>query len=404
MMIANRALVLVLVGTLCAAAAWGQSKDSDPIRFSVGLSGEVTDNRDSAPDAVKEDNLDLNVEPRLELSHVGEHTDMSFSYGAAYRDRSDPSPIQNETEWHHDLDLRLVHRVSPRLTVQFDERLDYTDDPSIEAFGTALRRDSSYGMNRVSLSADAQIDERHALVLQGHHMVKRYDDDIAADESDEDKIVAKTGVRRQMSPTIGVELAVTWTDFASENSLGLDRGLQSTVASLGLDKQLGDSAQAALRVGWQTVEYALDELQSDDSVYANIRLTGQPTAMAHLTAEAEYGIRNSYAFPFVSQEHTHVFLEVLLEASQSIVFGLSGEYRIEDYSEETLPMSVAAARAAGGLATSGEETTLLARARVTCKLGGNLSVTLAQLFEDVESDVFTTFTRNATRLSVNKRF
>ena len=99
-----------------------------------------------------------------------------------------------------------------------------------------------------------------------------------------------------------------------------------------------------------------------------------------------------------------MFLEMILKASENIEFGLSGEYRIEDYKEETLPASVAATRTAAGLATSGEETTVLAKAHVTCELGGDFSVTLMQLYEDVDSDVFTTFTRNATRLSLNKRF
>ena len=400
----RQVLVLVLIGMVGISAAWGQNKDSDPVKFSVRLGGETTDNRDSAPDATKEDNVDLSVAPRLEFLHVGEQTDVTFSYGAAFRDRSDPSPIQNDTEWHHDVDLGLKHRVSPRLVVSVLERFDYTDDPSIDMFGTTLRRDSSYAMNRVALVANAEIDERHALVLQAHHMMKRYDDDVAADDSDEDKVAAKTAIRRQITPTMGVELGINWLSFESDNSLGLDRGLQSAAAVLGLDKGLGENAEAAVQVGWQTVEYELDELESDDSLYANVSVTARPGASSRVTAEAEYGIRNSYAYPFVSQEHTHVFLEVLLEASESIIFGLSGEYRVEDYSADTLPMSVQMARAAAGLATSGEETTLLAKARVTCKLGDDFSVTLTQLFEDVESDVFTTFTRNATRLSVNKSF
>ena len=404
MMSARRALVLVLVGMLTATVTWAQSKESDPLWFSIRLWGETTDNRDSVGDDDKEDNVDAAVQPKIGVRLSGESSDIKLSYAPAYRYRSDPSPIQNEEEWHHDLDLLLGFQATPTLRLSVDERFNYTDDPSLEMFGSTLRRDSSYNMNRLTLSANAGLGERHSVTLRGHHMVKRYDDDVVGDESDEDRIEAGAGLRRQITRTVGVEFDVDWMDFDSENSLGLERGFQSIMAGVGVDKTLGENARADLRVGWQTVDYTLEELESEDSVFASLRVTGKPGAAARVTAEAQYGIRNSYAFPFVSQEHTHVFAEVLMDASQSIVFGLSAEYRIEDYSEETLPAAVRATREASNLATSGEETTLLAKAHLTLKLDDDFAVTLAQLYEDVDSDVFTTFTRNATRLSVSKRF
>jgi opacity protein-like surface antigen len=385
-----------------SAQSQAQEESGRALGGSVTVGGVSTDNRDSAADGAEESNVDLFVQPIAELNLQGDSTALELLLGPRYRYRSDPSAIQNEDELHLDSRINFSHRFSEQTSVRLRDQFNYTDDPEVEAGNAVLRRDSSYLMNRAMAGLNHKITQTLAVDVQVNHMLKRYDDSATAARSDEDRLHAGLILSRELNQTLSALLLVGAERTDSENDLGLDRGFDTAYAALGINKSLTQKTAFSLIAGAQGAEYEDDDLDSQVSPYLRASVKSEISRTLVFNAQASHQISQAYSYPFSSQNHTSIFGKMDWQAMSRLQLGLFLEYRIEDYDSDSVSES---APASAFLADrSGEEITLLGRASATVKLADRTKVTLAHLIEDVDSDVFVSFTRNATSLTLTQEF
>jgi len=393
----SRILVSALCGVILVSSGFAQEEpDSTPFEFAVTVKGMTTDNRDSAPDGVEDSNTDLFVTPRLDFVMESERTVLDLYYAPSYRYRSDPSDIQNEDEFFHELALSVKHQADTRLALRAKETYNYTDDPEVDRGGVTLRRDSSYSLNRVEAGLNYAIDRRTSVDVSGRHMVKSYDEDVAQEESDEDMLGGLVGLRRQVARTVAVSAFADYRTYDSESLENLDRGLDTVVGGVGIEKQFSEDLKGDLLVGWQSTSYENSAIDDDDTPYLRVGAEVSPNPDTVFKVYGSYSLENAYSYPYVSQERTQFHARLEWDASPKVSLAFSGEYRLEDYEKDTAPESPAA----GG----GDETTLIAKAQLAYKLAHGTSLALVHLYEDVDSDVYVSFTRNATSLALTQRF
>ena len=402
---------VALCGTILCQFSYADGKESDPIRFSVDLFGQYTDNRDSAEDGMEEETWDLYIKPRLDLIYHGQRSLVDFYYAPSYRYRTDPSPLQNDYELGHDLSLSAKFRPTRRMELRASDKFDYTDDPSIDEGGQTLRGDRSYMLNRVEAGLIHQVTPRSNVDVFGQYRAKRYDEQLAADESDEDLVQAGLRVWSQISKSVEVKAYASYATYGFEDLFSLERDFTSASGGLGLTKRVNKMLSAGADVGVQSQEYDSGALDSQIVPYGKAWVKGYTTPATELYGEISHGVREADAYPFASQEYTEARIGVEWDANARLTFDLDGVYRLSSYEEQE--GLVAAAAGDLGLAVllaslgsqhSGDETTIEAQGKVTYRVTDKTSVSLIQRFEDVDSDVGVSFSKNSTTLALSKSF
>lgn len=392
-----RSLAVVLCCVVVANIVLAQAQEEKkPIGISLQVGAQATDNRDSAPDGQEEDNVDIFARPRVDLMYSSESAVLDLYYAPSYRWRSDPSAIQNEDEWHHDLNVDGRLRVAERTTLRARERFNYTDDPEITEGDVNLRRDSSYLMNRAEVGISHDLTDRLNMDLLGKHMVKRYDDDQIADNYDEQLASAELAARQKLSQTL-VGMGIVGAEMVDYEEInGVKRGYDSVLAGVGVEKMLSEMVSVHALGGVQYAEYDDPTISSETAPLVRLGAMAKVSDTVRFTARATHKLDNAYSYPYTSQRHTSVYGTVLWNATARLDLSAFAEYRYEKYEADTVNPALAV--------NSGDETTVLGVASATYKLLSKTKVSLSYVIEDVDSDVSTTFTRNAGTLSVTQDF
>lgn len=368
----------------------------DTVQFSVSLQGDYLDNRDTS-EADKESTFDFYVRPRLDLVGNWERSMADLYYAPALRYRTDPSDLQNDSELYHDLGLLLRHDLNPSLRLRLSENFNFTDDPSVSQDGDTLRRSDSFFLNRVAGGATYQFNPRTDADVSAFYSIKRYDEELVADESDEDRLGGDVAARRQVTRNLTALAMVGMRDYDFESAVA-DRGSTVLMAGVGLDDVLSPNLRLGARAGWQTADYGDSTIDSEDLPYLNAHVLGAPGGgRTRLRGEATYQLRDSDVYPFVTQEATDFYGGVEYDVTELVTLGLNGTYRISQYDEDTIPAG--APRVEGG-----DETTILARAQVSLELSDNTLLSLEQRYEDVSSDVDTSYDANTTSIMLTQKF
>jgi len=386
----------VLSGVIVANVVFAQAAEED--KKAIGASVEVwataTDNRDSTPD--EDSNIDIGIRPRVDLMLETEAALLDLYYAPSYRWRSDPSDIQNEHEWHHDVSLMGRIDITDTTELRARERFNFTDDPDITEGGVNLRRDASYIMNRANVGINSFLTPTFNVDLVAQHMIKRYDDDAIADAFDEEIGSAELSARKKMSESL-VGVAMVGVEMVSyEEFNNIERGYDSYFGGLGLEKTLTDRVTINGLGGVQAAEYDDGSIDSEVSPLVRLGLNAKLADTVNLIARGTYKLDNAYSYPYTSQRHTSVFANLMWSATQELGISAFAEYRHEDYDADTVNPGLNAA--------SGDETTVLAVLRASYKILSKTTVSISYLFEDVDSDVSPTFTRNAGTLALKQDF
>jgi hypothetical protein len=403
--------LLVHAGTV--AAQEERQAPARPLKFTVKAQAEYTDNRDSAPDGLEESTVDFYLRPRADLLLDWQRTFLDLYYELSLRYREDPSRFQSEDEYWHDLGVQFRHAVSDRLTLRAHERFQITDDPSVQEGGTTLRRDASFTINTLEAGLRFDASTTCNVDVNGMHRIKQYDEDVF-DVLDEESLEGRATVYQGLSRTLGVFAEVGGQDFTYENKEVADRDFTSVFGAVGFESLFRNFCRASLRVGLRSFEYGDSTLASDDEPYvaALLKVAGNPSS--RLFASAKYGMRDSDVFPFASQTETELHARWELDATERLMLELGATYRIGEYDADTLP---SAWRARFGTAnqvlqfinnqatrTQGDENRLMAWVKAALKVGESTTIEGRVLVEDVESDVSTSFTRNAVSVGVAQSF
>ena len=390
----------LVVGMVCQAVVHAGDV-GQPVRFSLNVLGQMTDNRDSVTNG-EEENVDLYVRPRLDFVYEGEGSRLDLSYMPAYRYRSEPGDNQDESTWQHDLGLKGAREISPRTRLRIDDQFALTDDPAIEEGGITVRGDQSYIRNTLQGGMNYDLLKYSNLDLIVLSRIKQYDENDVALRSDEDELTVKADVRHQINQTLRALVTGSYSAFGYDSAARLERDFTSLVGAAGLENAFSPNTMGSVSVGWQTRDYADEALDVDGAPYARAALNGMLNANVTVGGSVSHGVRDSDAYPFVSQEFTDLRGFVDANVTPKVNVRASGTYRTSTYDEEDVPSGTVFTDFAG--ATSGDESTIVADVEVSLVVAANVAVSVGQRYEDIDSDVGQSYTKNTSRVGATISF
>ena len=374
-----------------------------PFRFSMNTSVSVTDNRDSLADGLEEDNTDFKIGPRIDYNvENDEQSRFNFFYAPGYRYRTDPARTQNETEWHHDLGLFVDHALTRRLSISIQEIYNFTDDPAISEAGTQIRQSGTFQMNRLTLGAIYALTQRSTMRFRVHNRFKEYDEEVNSTRSDEDVTEASLAYWYELDETSAIlaQIGINQTDY--DTDLDFDRGFEGLFYGIGYEKLYTDRLSVSARLGFRDIEYDDSDLADSDYPYANVGGRLDVAEGVRLFGKVEIGEREPDVFPFASQEYTGLNVELHKDFTERLTAEIAGYWRTGSYDRDAAPADLPDSAFNG--AREGDEDTALYRGSLRYKINNTYTLLLQHLFEDVDSDVDTSFQRNDTLLSLDMSF
>lgn len=379
----------VLSGVIiyCSAMAYAEEAVR-PWAASVSAGASYNDNRDGT-DGNKENNVDLFIQPRVDFIYRGEQTTLDLFYSPNLSWRSNPrednenSP-QNDMDIYHALGAILVHKFSERLNVRVSDNFYTTDDPQVDQNGVTVREDMSYLYNAALADVNMQLAENASATIGGGTALKRYDDNDVAANEDED-VTSLNGIFRYLMGSGYSVLAGVDHNIFDNSSTNLDRGSQVTTYAVGIEKYFLPTLSAIIKGGVQTIDYDSNTISSDTGGYgsAELRLT---EGLTRFTVNAIYGYYGPLVRPYSSQIRTVYGAKVERDLSAALTLVLEGQYCLGEYDEERLED--------GTTLPGGDDKMFLGIIKGTYKMSQRVSFDLGYQFEDWNSDVRESFTRN----------
>jgi hypothetical protein len=329
-------------------------------------------------------------------------TALDFFIEPGLRDRSDAARNQNDTEFQIEGKAVLDHRMSDRTKVKINELLNYTDDPSVEEGGETIREDQSYFLNRAEIVLGQEITRRSALDVFARSKVKRYDENEVAETSDEDRTDVGALLWHRVARTVGVLVQASYSDFTYDSPRGIERDFQSVMGAVGIEHAFSSNLRGGAKVGVQSQEFDDPGIDSETDPFGEVWIKGSTTPDLRLSGTVQRGVRDADAYPFAAQVYTDIRGRIEWDATPNVTFGLGGTYRLSDYDE--LDPSTAGAMEFPAATRSGDETTIIERADVTVKVAENTSIKIVQRYEDMDSDVGVSFTKNSASIGLTQHF
>jgi len=390
-------LVVIAVFLIKAMVLVATAADS-PVKFSVDVGAQYTDNRDSSEDAVS--SFDMSLKPRVNMNLSLEENFLDLYYTPCYTYRTRPSDTQNDSELFHDLGVNIKYMPAPRIDTRLLEKFSYTDDPAIDEGGTTLRRDSSYIVNSAEAGVNYLLSRRSNLDFFGRHSIKRYDEASVATEQDEDSVSAGLTMMYQVAKNVAM---LAMADVGSQQyETSFDRGFDSMSGGLGLESILSKNLRSGLRLGWKGVDYDDSALDSESAPYADLSVEVKTIPSTRITAGVGYALKGAGVYPYSSQKSTDVHGKLEWDAVANLTLAVSGTYRVGEYDSDSV--SISAPADAYYDEQSGEEKAIIATTEAAYKIGANTSIKFVQMYEDVDSDVSSSFTRNTSNLVLSRQF
>jgi len=342
---------LVVAGVTLQSASYAEEV-GQPLRFSVGISAEGTDNRDSV-DLNKENNVDFR--------------------------------------------LKATRSVSERTRMSLYEKFNYTDDPQIENGGIVDRADHTYIANVIKGTLNIDLLRNSNLDLVIKNDIKSFEDDIIATRSDEESTSIAMAHRYQINHTLRSVLGGSYIMYSYDNSL--DRDFDSIIAEIGLENSFTPTLLGVLTVGLQTRDFDDSNMDADDEPYLLASLENKTGSDLTLGASVGHGIRDTDAYPFSSQVYSELRGFAHINLTPAIVLSGAATYRLSEYEESSIPASVVAEGA-----TNGDETTVVGDLSLAFNMINNISMFVGYRYEDIDSDVAQSYSKNSGRIGATLNF
>ncbi len=376
-------IALVAVGIFVPSQAWSAG---DSMSFSVRVEGVYDDNRDGVENN-KDSNFDTKIQPRVAFTYDLGRSYMSLFYMPYVLWRSDARDDQNDSEIYHELGVIFNYELTPTILFRASDFFSMTDDPRVSESGVTVREDATHILNTLNLGLDMEIDPTMLLSVNGMSSIKRYDEGVWNDY-DEDKLGVGATMRKEMGIDLdGLAIArLTQSEYHGDR----DRGADFVFAGLGFEKTFNPNLAAALNVGWNRASYN-DLSGSKDSPAGDVRVVVSPSPDTSLTLSARYELTDSDWFAFSTQERTSFVAMLDHRLTPKLTSGLSLIYANGEYKGDT-------AMVAG--ATDGSDDMIAVKARAKFSINPKLDLELGYQFEDWDSDIRPSFSRNKTSLAL----
>jgi hypothetical protein len=392
----------VLGGWMFATAVEAQDDVARPVKLSVSLRADYTDNRDSMPSDMEESNWDFYVRPRVDIFLNGERTLFSMHCAPAWRHRTDPSVIQHDDELWLDLGMAVEHSMTPAATVRAMNQFDYADDPSVDSGGVTVRRDQSYILNRTEAGVNYDLNDVWNADLLGRYMDKSFERNEVAEDSDETRADGQVTMTRSLSPSLFVSALGSFSAFGFDSASGIERDFNSVLGALGVEQIINNHLRVGAKAGAQMQDYDDNTIDEQTEPYVELYVRCQNTPATRMTAQIERGVRDADAYPYASQVYTEARARLEWDPVVRVTLGVGAAYRRSDY-DEIVPSAPESAFYADG-EKGGTEDRVVGEASAAYRFDNAMSLTLAYLYEDLDSDVDLSFEKNTVRLTLGREF
>ena len=393
------ALAGLVIGVAVQPLAYSEEKVGQPFRFSVGTHATFTDNRDSVK-VNKQSNTDIFVSPRVDYVFNDGKNQFRLFYVPSFRYRTDAGDNGDSTAWHHNFGMKGTLAVTERSRIRFTEKYDYNDDSAIKVGGAVVRGNHTYGENTALLGFNTDLYKYSNLDFSIKNNVKRFSDDVIAKTSDENITTVDAAHRYQITQTLRSVLGATYGLYSYDNSL--NRDFYSLTGTVGLENDFTPTTMGSVRVGYQNANYDDSSVDSKNEPYAKVAISSQTGADLNIGASVEHGIRDTDAYPFTSQVYSEFGLFGHLDITPSLALHGTGIYRKSEYDKEDIP---AAARGINFVGKNGgDDTTIVLDAMLDYSIVENLSLYIGYRYEDIDSEVGQSYTKNSGRLGAALNF
>lgn len=393
----------LLSQTITHGASEAEGKEmGKPYRLSIRGDAEYTDNRDSS-EFNEESNTDLYLRPRLDLYYHSDVTDFTLYYVPSLRYRSNPAGTQNDTEILHLLDANLLYNLSERTYGRLINRFEYTDDPAVES-GATVRQNASYFVNRIDGVLNYDLLEFSNLDFWAAYRVKRYERDELAAVADQDQALGALTLRHQLTETLRSVATLRYNAYMYD-SLELDRDFQTTGIIGGVENSFSETLLGGATFGALVRAYSDPTITGDGDIlpYAKLLLHGNTIPTTDLDFSVEAGMREADVVPYASQEFIEVAGKAYWRAfNEKTRLGFVVFYRVSMYDEDQLPGDPADY---GFLkATEGDERTFVGLFDIAYTALANTTLRFAQRYENIDSDLVRSYTKNTSTVSIDYSF
>lgn len=387
--------VIMMGAVLAVSAALAQESANDPWAFSAGVGAQYTDNRDGTK-TDKESNLDITAEVRGDLRwRDGDRTLLNLFLTPGVKWHSNPRSTeegnpQNDQELYGSLGADLKQMVTRRVNVDLADTVTYTDDPDITVGGASVRQSANYWLNMARAGVSAEITPKVGTYVVGESVVKRYDEQVVADE-DEDILKGDAYLKYLMGSGVNVFGTIGVSDFSNKSQVR-DRGSQVMTYALGAERMFSPDFIGKVMGGYQTATYDDADLDSTDSAYGSAEVTLRAASPTRIRMGAMYGFFAPYVRPYSVQKLTSVWGAVDHDVTGRLTVTLQGQFSDGDYDSE------------GADLPGGSDKLQTVSVRGNFKMDRIWSLAGGYTYENWDSDVRESFDRNTVDMGVKATF
>lgn len=360
-----------------------------PLTFSVRLEGSYDDNRDGV-ESDKESNFDTRLQPRAAFAYDVGQTAAGIYYMPSMLLRSNARDDQNDSEVYHELGVSLRHELAPAVLFKFSNLFSLTDDPQVSEAGVAVRANATHTRNVLNLGLDVGVDPVTELAIGGRGEIKRYQKSVWRNY-DEDMLGASLALRREMGMQMRGMISTRYNK--SEYGGANDRGAEYIFGGVGLERIFNPNLSADFNVGWNTANYN-DVSGSKGLPAGDARVIVSPSPDTALTLAVKYQLTDSDWLAFSTQERTSFSAALDHRLTPQLSSGVTVMYANGEYKSRTALVENVA---------GGSDDMTAVRANAVFNATPNIDLEVGYQFENWDSDIRDSFTRNQVMLAVRAR-
>lgn len=384
------------------------------------------DNRDSVPDSYSEEKAEkyrysekeadvcFGIQPSATFhGNFAENQHYKLGYSPIYQYWTNPRVGSKRSELSHAAlaEYRYVMDTRNEFTIRDEFKYIqndywYLDSSDVEQHNYLNKRrtehEQAHKDNTLRGLWKTQLSMRTALELQAYWLSIRYDDDELAATEDEDKYVAIATLKRAWNSrfSYGIfgkyeawdESGKTWNRGQSgpEDSA---RGIETY--TIGLSATYRSSARLSIvaRYGWEWIDYESDSIDDRDFPGdGDIAIHYAISMRTRGVFGVRYGVTEAWVYPFASQDLYSFYTTLRTMHTKRIASALRLEYKIAEYDYKYVP---AEAKTNAFMAShDGEKIDIYAEFSLTYRWSRNFEITAHYSYEDVDSDVSTSYHEN----------
>jgi hypothetical protein len=302
------------------------------------------------------------------------------------------------------------------------KHFNYGDDYIYSPEDRALNNDD-YSVNKVSATLDHTFTSDFNASVQGIYQIKRYDNEAFSERYDEDTITGLIQVNKIQSRKLSWGVNSQYVIYDRGDSHGkiddripeVDNGVSYWITGLQASFDIFGDTRFVLkgRAGYNYLTYEADEIKNDDMIGdSSVELAIHQNERTRGLLGFRVGKTQSDIFPYSSQDDSTVYgsVSTILGRTTDTRVGVDAEYRTRSYDLVTIDPE--AANAAywtqwvndHGYRANGDRDSIYVRVWANHKFTDNFVAAIFYSFEDVDSDVDTSYTENIFGASVTVKF